>query len=154
MKLNIRPMTESDIDRVHEIEQTAHVAPWAWEVLRDCVLVGYHCRILELDQEDNPQIIGYTISRFSERVFHILNLCIAKEFQHQGYGRVLLTSLLNSVVNSNAIDNVVLEVRPSNKIAIHLYATMGFKQKEIKRNYYNDKPVLEDAILLEKKLST
>jgi len=45
-----------------------------------------------------------------------------------------------------------LEVRPSNLIALNLYQSLGFKQAEIKKDYYNEQGQIEDAILLKKVL--
>lgn len=40
-------MTESDIDAVYAIEKDVHIAPWSRDILRDCVRVGYDCRVFE-----------------------------------------------------------------------------------------------------------
>ncbi|RYW12480.1 ribosomal-protein-alanine N-acetyltransferase, partial [Legionella pneumophila] len=47
MILNIRRMKDSDIENVYSIETNVHIAPWSKDILRDCVLVGYDCRVLE-----------------------------------------------------------------------------------------------------------
>lgn len=151
---NIRRMTESDVDAVYAIETSAHITPWSKNILRDCVLVGYRCLVLELQMDKSKIIGGYAICRHADNSCHLLNLCIAKELQSQGYGRIFLQELLNSLVLFKDIKNVILEVRPSNKIALHLYETMGFEQVEIKRDYYKDTEQIEDAIFLRKNLFT
>lgn len=150
MILNIRRMKDSDIDNVYAIETNVHIAPWSKEILRDCVLVGYDCRVLEIAGTDNPVLGGYIISRLNEKECHILNFCIAKPLQFKGLGRKLLQKVLYSLSKFTKIESVVLEVRPSNHAAMHLYTTMGFEQVEIKKDYYKDKDSTEDAILLKK----
>ncbi|HAT8995733.1 TPA: ribosomal-protein-alanine N-acetyltransferase, partial [Legionella pneumophila subsp. pneumophila] len=49
MILNIRRMKDSDIENVYSIETNVHIAPWSKDILRDCVLVGYDCRVLEIN---------------------------------------------------------------------------------------------------------
>ncbi|HAT1659536.1 TPA: ribosomal protein S18-alanine N-acetyltransferase [Legionella pneumophila] len=150
MILNIRKMKDSDIENVYSIETNVHIAPWSKDILRDCVLVGYDCRVLEINNGDSPILAGYIISRISNNSCHILNLCIAKPLQSKGLGRKLLQTVLYSLSKYTQTESVILEVRPSNSAALHLYETMGFEKIEIKKDYYKDKNSVEDAILLKK----
>ncbi|MFO3362828.1 ribosomal protein S18-alanine N-acetyltransferase [Legionella pneumophila serogroup 1] len=152
MILNIRRMKDSDIENVYSIETNVHIAPWSKDILRDCVLVGYDCRVLEINNGDSSILAGYIISRISNNSCHILNLCIAKPLQSKGLGRKLLQTVLYSLSKYNQTESVILEVRPSNSAALHLYETMGFEKVEIKKDYYKDKNSVEDAILLKKLL--
>ncbi|HAT9216274.1 TPA: ribosomal-protein-alanine N-acetyltransferase [Legionella pneumophila subsp. pneumophila] len=152
MILNIRRMKDSDIENVYSIETNVHIAPWSRDILRDCVLVGYDCRVLEINNGDSSILAGYIISRISNNSCHILNLCIAKPLQSKGLGRKLLQTVLYSLSKYTQTESVILEVRPSNSAALHLYETMGFEKVEIKKDYYKDKNSVEDAILLKKLL--
>ncbi|MFO2678724.1 ribosomal protein S18-alanine N-acetyltransferase [Legionella pneumophila serogroup 1] len=153
MILNIRRMKDSDIENVYSIETNVHIAPWSKDILRDCVLVGYDCRVLEINNGDSSILAGYIISRISNNSCHILNLCIAKPLQSKGLGRKLLQTVLYSLSKYTQTESVILEVRPSNSAALHLYETMGFEKVEIKKDYYKDKNSVEDAILLKKLLN-
>lgn len=152
MILNIRRMKDSDIDNVYAIETDVHIAPWSKEILRDCVLVGYDCRVLEINHGDSPILGGYIISRISADNCHILNFCVAKPLQSKGFGRKLLQTMLYSLSKFSQIHYAILEVRQSNAVALHLYETMGFERVEIKKEYYKDKHSTEDALLLKKTL--
>ncbi|HAU0235022.1 TPA: GNAT family N-acetyltransferase, partial [Legionella pneumophila] len=132
MILNIRRMKDSDIENVYSIETNVHIAPWSKDILRDCVLVGYDCRVLEINNGDSSILAGYIISRISNNSCHILNLCIAKPLQSKGLGRKLLQTVLYSLSKYTQTESVILEVRPSNSAALHLYETMGFEKVEIK----------------------
>lgn len=145
-------MKDSDIDSVYAIETDVHIAPWSRDILSDCVLVGYDCRVLEIHNGDSAVLAGYIISRMSDENCHILNFCIAKPLQSKGYGRKLLQTVIYSLSKFSAIKYVILEVRPSNSAAIHLYEAMGFEKSEIKKDYYKDENSVEDAILLKKVL--
>ena len=152
MKINIRRMKEDDIENVYSIETDVHIAPWSKDILRDCVLVGYDCRVLEINHGDNPTLGGYIISRLSNNTYHILNFCIAKPLQSKGLGRKLIQTVLHSLPQVTQAEAVVLEVRPSNFASLHLYQSMGFETVEIKRNYYQENNSVEDAIFLKKNL--
>lgn len=150
MLLNIRRMRELDIDQVYAIETDVHIAPWSKEILKDCVLVGYDCRVLEINNNNSLIMGGYIISRFTNESCHILNLSVAKPLQSRGFGRQLLQTLLYFLQKFTKINVVVLEVRPTNKAALHLYKSMGFVETEVKQGYYNDSAGIEDAVLLKK----
>ena len=144
-------MQNSDIDSVYAIETVAHRAPWSREILSDCVFVGYDCRVLEVDNvtEMGVELASYVISRYTDNICHILNLCVATALQGKGYGQLLLQNVIDSPTKP-AIDLVILEVRPSNKVALRLYEKMGFQQVSTKRGYYRDGLSIEDAVVLHK----
>jgi ribosomal-protein-alanine N-acetyltransferase len=150
MKPKIRPMQQSDIDSVYAIELASHRAPWSREILSDCVLVGYDCRVLELKEKQLKQVLGYVICRHSFTVCHILNICISPPNQGKGYGSLMLKSILDSLSSKRNINSVILEVRPSNLAALALYNKFGFQQDTIKKGYYIDGESFEDAIVLKK----
>jgi ribosomal-protein-alanine N-acetyltransferase len=152
MTFHVRPMKKTDIDEVYAIELLAHRAPWSHEILGDCVLVGYDCRVLEIQQSHQPKLVSYIISRYYANYCHVLNLCVDPEYQGRGYGKFLLQNLLDSLINGPCTA-IILEVRPSNTPALRLYQKMGFHQIGIKEKYYSDDFGMEDAVLLEKKLA-
>lgn len=151
MDINIRPMKLFDLDEVYAIEKDVHIAPWSKEIIRDCMLVGYDCRVLHANKNETTLVAGYIISRLNANNYHILNFCIEKSLQSKGYGRLLLEYVLASLAIYPQLDSVYLEVRPSNKAAIALYKKLGFEQVGIKADYYKDTTHPEDAIVLEKK---
>lgn len=152
MILNIRHMKQTDIDAAYFIETDVHRAPWSKEILKDCVLVGYDCRMLEMKNGDQLIPGGYIISRITGESCHILNFCIARPLQSKGFGRKLLQSLLFSLSKCSQVKNVLLEVRPSNSQAIHLYSALGFEEIDVKKDYYKDNLGIEDALVFQKNL--
>lgn len=151
MALQVREMQISDVDAVYAIELAAHRAPWTWEILRDCIYVHYDCRVLEATKNKRQELIGFIISRPQENMYHILNVCIAPACQRKGCGEFLLTNMIDSMAGK-LIDALILEVRPSNLPALHLYQKLGFEQVGIKRGYYRDPQGIEDAVVLQKNL--
>ena len=150
MKAKVRQMQEIDVDSVYAIEIATHRSPWSRQILSDCVLVGYDCRVIELEQS---RLVGYIICRRNLNIFHILNLCVTLTEQGKGYGKALLQTVLDSLKEDTTIDSVILEVRPSNLAALGLYEKFGFYQDGMKEDYYEDESGTEDAILLKKIVS-
>ena len=144
-------MQVKDIDAVYGIELSAHRAPWGRAIFKDCLLIGYDCRVLEANIDNKLEITGYIISRYQDSLCHVMNLCIAPKHQKKGLGQYLLNSLIESLANIN-ISALILEVRPSNLSALALYRKMGFDEIDIKKSYYHDAGKKEDAIVLAKTL--
>lgn len=135
-------MTHFDIEPILSIENEAYEFPWSRGILLDCLKAGYHCFVYEVDDEIKAYIIFSTVLDEA----HLLNICIAPEYQHQGYGLSFLKWLMNTAKTMN-IKTLYLEVRLSNEVAIHLYQTLGFNEIGIRANYYPAKKGKEDAQL-------
>ena len=139
----IRPMRETDLDDVLSIEREAYEFPWSREIFRDCLRVGYSCRVLEFD----GKVSAYGMLQIAAGKSRLLNLCVRAGLHRRGLGRCLLTFLID-VARSRQTRTVVLEVRPSNAAARRLYASMGFTEVGVSRGYYPARTGREDAMIL------
>jgi [ribosomal protein S18]-alanine N-acetyltransferase len=145
--LRLRPMRAADLPAVMTIELRAYPYPWTEGIFRDCLRVGYSCWLLE----DRDSIAGYGVMSVGAGEAHILNLCVASDHRGKGHGRKILTHLLYMARRLKA-DTALLEVRPSNAPALHLYHSLGFNEVGMRRDYYPDKNGREDALILAKAL--
>lgn len=143
----IRPMSEADLPAVVAVEQASYHFPWSEGVFRDCLRVGYTCRVVELAGE----IIGHAILSLGAGEAHVLNLCVREQFRCRGVGRRLLEHLLERG-RAAGMAEAFLEVRPSNTAAIRLYQSMGFRQVGLRRGYYQAVGGREDAAVLRRPL--
>ena len=78
---------------------------------------------------------------------HLLNVCIAREYQGNGYGKRLIRRMID-VARWHRAERIFLEVRPSNTAAIALYDQLGFNEIGRRPNYYPGKRGREDAIVM------
>ncbi|MGH8283730.1 MAG: ribosomal protein S18-alanine N-acetyltransferase [Gammaproteobacteria bacterium] len=138
-----RPMREEDVRAVMVIEKHAYQFHWNEGIFRDCLRVGYGCWIMEL----GGGIGGYGILSLVVGEAHLLNVCVAPEWQHQGYGRLLLEHFIELARERGAYQ-MLLEVRPSNQPALRLYHARGFEESGLRRNYYPGAHGREDALIL------
>ena len=139
-RLRLRTMVLSDVPFILNIERDSYPFPWSEGIFRDCIRVGYFCRVIEL----RGVITGYGVMSFGANEAHILNLCIHREMRDQGAGRMLLQYLLNAARTAGMHD-AFLEVRPSNYGAINLYESVGFVRIGVRKSYYQASPGREDA---------
>lgn len=68
---------------------------------------------------------------------HITNVAVDPAYQGQGLGRKLMNEL-TSRVKALGVDSMTLEVRPSNKVAINLYTSLGFRSVGQRPKYYTN----------------
>lgn len=136
-------MAESDVPDVVTIERAAYQFPWSEGIFRDCLRVGYVCRVITVGKP----VIGYGVMSVGAGEAHILNLCVAAAYRCRGLGRRLLEYLLDRGAAAGMAE-AFLEVRPSNAAAIRLYLSLGFEQVGTRRGYYQAIGGREDAAVL------
>jgi len=139
----IRPMVDADVRRIVEIERASYQFPWSEGIFRDCLRVGYICRVGLAGEE----LAGYGIMSSGAGEAHVLNLCVRQSWRCRGFGRAMLEHLLGRAAASGAHE-AYLEVRPSNTAAIRLYQTLGFEPVGVRRGYYQAVGGREDAAVL------
>jgi [ribosomal protein S18]-alanine N-acetyltransferase len=145
--VDIRPMHELDVPVIVVIERDAYQFPWSEGIFRDCLRVGYVCRVIDVGGDMG----GYGIMSVGAGEAHILNVCVREEYRCRGFGRKLLLYLLDRA-RASGMYEVFLEVRPSNTAAARLYHSMGFEQIGVRRGYYQAAVGREDAAVLRRVL--
>ena len=142
-RVEIRPMHELDVPVIAAIERAAYQFPWSEGIFRDCLRVGYVCRVIDIDGE----LGGYGIMSLGAAEAHILNVCIRDVFRSRGFARKILLYLLERARGAG-MREAFLEVRPSNVAAARLYHSLGFEQVGVRRGYYQATVGREDAAVL------
>lgn len=145
---NFRLMRESDLDAVIAIEEAVYPFPWTRGIFSDCLNIGYLCRVLEV----KGKIVAYSVMSVAVSESHLLTIVVPEKEQGKGYGKKMLNEMIRQAVNDNA-STMYLEVRTSNKTAIHLYHQRGFNELGIRSNYYPAEQGREDALILALDLS-
>jgi ribosomal-protein-alanine N-acetyltransferase len=143
----IRPMRATDVAEVVMIERASYQFPWSEGIFRDCLRVGYVCRVITVSR----QVGAYGVMSFGAGEAHILNLCVSETYRRNGMGKRLLATLMERAAAAGMTD-AFLEVRPSNTGAIRLYLSLGFEQVGTRRGYYQAVGGREDAAVLKRVL--
>jgi [ribosomal protein S18]-alanine N-acetyltransferase len=147
--VQIRAMTEGDVLQVIETERASYQFPWSEGIFRDCLRVGYVCRVVVRA----GALVGYGVMSAGAGEAHILNLCVREGERCRGVGRLLLEHLLSRAAAAG-MSEAYLEVRPSNTAAIRLYQSVGFEPIGVRRGYYQAVGGREDAAVLKLALHT
>ena len=142
-RTEIRHMMPADLKAVARIEKVAYNYPWSLGIFRDCLLAGYHSIVLDV----GGAVTGYAIMSSAAAEAHVLNICVHPAARRIGYGRRLLNALIVRA-HELEVDQVFLEVRPSNQSAMNLYRTAGFIEIGVRPAYYQAEFGREDAVIL------
>ena len=83
LRITHRRMSEADLGAVIDIETAAYMFPWSIGIFRDCLRVGYTCRVLTAGEI----IGGYGIMSMGAGEAHILNVCVRADLRGSEIGR-------------------------------------------------------------------
>lgn len=138
--LRIRPMLMADLAAVTRNETRAYAFPWSPGIFVDCLSADYECWVLA----EGDELLGHGILSAAVGEAHLLNLCVGRDHQGRGLGRLLLDWMVARARSRHATV-VFLEVRPSNRAACQLYDSYGFCDVGRRVGYYPDARGSEDA---------
>jgi ribosomal-protein-alanine acetyltransferase len=158
----VRSARTKDANSIINIHRDAFKEPWPEEYYRRKSYWGGHTTLVVEGARPGTgskhvagfidyQLANKKIFLFletNEKNVHIRQLATAAENRRKGIGRSLMMECIERGRQEDAT-SVNLEVRKSNKPAIHLYESLGFKPTGIHQRYYRDG---EDAILMNLKL--
>jgi ribosomal-protein-alanine N-acetyltransferase len=143
-RIEIRPMTEGDLDEIMQIERKSFPTPWSRRLFERELLLPYAHAFVALEAPMAP-VVGYLCLWLVEGQTHILNLAVHPERRRRGIGSLLLRYGLDYSREKGARE-ITLEVRRSNYKAISLYRRFHFEPRGIRPRYYSDSG--EDAVIM------
>jgi len=146
-----------DLQDLVAIEAQLSSSPWTLQnfegsVNSSHVCVGVKCSGKNLTQ-DSPWIAYAVFSLVADEA-ELLLLGVDKHYQGRGIAKALLQNMETLLMDY--ADEMFLEVRASNEVAIGLYDGLGFNCVGERRNYYpssNGSGGREDALIYGKNIS-
>lgn len=142
----LRKMTVQDLDQVMQIERTVFTLPWSQESYAG-ELKNSFANYLVVDIAGEVAAYGGIWVVFGEA--HITNIAVHVKYQQRGLGRALM-QCLEQIARQKRADHIYLEVRPSNRKAVYMYAELGYGPSGTRKAYYTDNG--EDALIMSKLL--
>ena len=142
-------MQLADLSIVLTNERQAYAHPWTEGTFRDCVKGDYETWLVVFHGRN----IGHGILSAAAGEAHLLNVCIAPQYQGHGHGRHLVLFMLQRAKLRGA-RSIFLEVRLSNLRAYKLYENLGFNEIGIRKDYYPAFGGREDALVLAMELAS
>ena len=145
--MNIRAITREDAAAIHAIQSMCpQAAQWHVEDYRQ--LADDSCGMVlaaELVGASPQELVGFAAFHRVADQAELRNLAVAPQRQRRGIARALLQSGISKLREAGA-RRIFLEVRPSNRAALELYASLGFRLVSIREGYYQNPP--EQALVM------
>jgi tRNA threonylcarbamoyladenosine biosynthesis protein TsaB len=142
--LSWQPMRHEDIESVMTIENQAYPFPWTSGNFKDSINAGYEALLLK----EHGTIIGYMVWMRVVDEAHLLNITLLPARQGHGLGSWMMRHFL-AQAQAQQLNQLLLEVRPSNPRAISMYRKFGFEQIGLRKGYYPAGPTQrEDAVVM------
>jgi [ribosomal protein S18]-alanine N-acetyltransferase len=144
---SIDRMRSRDLDEVVAIERASFTLPWSrgaflYEMEQNRVA---RCWVMR----DEGRLVGYVCLWEIGDELHVTNIAVHPDSRQRGLGRTLLATVLEDA-RRERLRIVGLEVRPSNREALSLYESFGFRVVGRRKGYYYDTG--EDALVMELRL--
>ncbi len=145
MNIEFRRMNFEDIPAVHKLECMLFPDPWS----QNSFFIEVSAKNISFPfiVEENNKIIGYIICWYYINELHIGNIAVASDQQGKGIGKHILERIFGFFGD---YEIAYLEVRETNRVAIHLYETFGFNIAYHRKSYYTNG---EDALVMVKNRS-
>ncbi|WP_235941455.1 ribosomal protein S18-alanine N-acetyltransferase [Paenibacillus puerhi] len=136
-------MSLEDIPAICHIEKESFTTPWTAAAFQNELTNNQFANYIVLEYEG--KIAGYGGMWLIMEEAHVTNIAIGAAYRGRKLGDRLLTEMQRTAGSLGA-QRMTLEVRPSNEVALGLYAKKGFRSVGVRRGYYTDNQ--EDALIM------
>jgi ribosomal-protein-alanine N-acetyltransferase len=141
-RYRIRSAVPADAAPLVAIERRCFSDPWNETSFREALDSPWSFGLVA---HTGHAIAGYLIGREVAGTGEVLNLAVSPDFRRRGVARALLRAGL-ALLRKRHVDEVFLEVRESNRSALALYMSSGFRPVGQRSAYYRNPK--EDALVL------
>lgn len=136
-------LTETSSESCYQLHLQGQPSPWSRKIFNDCLSKPYFAYTLSQQE----QLLGYYIAMTVLDEVTLMDIVVQPSEKGKGYGKALLQHLITRCHQTN-MQQIWLEVRESNAVAIHIYEQLGFVLVEQRMNYYPTATGKEDALIM------
>ena len=123
-QLQIRPMRNSDVDSVAQIDNQCFTDLWqqSKEAVERAFELSNHATVAILGGD----VAGFQISTSHKSIAHLARLAVNPKFQGKHIGQALVQEMLDHF-HKPWIKEITVNTQQDNKISLNLYRKMGFE---------------------------
>ena len=149
-EVHVREAERADLLAVFHIEQEAFPQPWPFSAFERFLDEPGFLVAQVRDDADSREtatagyVVADVVPNHGEALGHVKDIAVAEECRGRGVGRGLLQQALTVLATEN-VASVKLEVREANETAKRLYRGFGFEQRGRLPRYYSNG---EDALVM------
>lgn len=139
MSLFLRRSTTADLESIMLLETSTFVDDaWPVDAMRRELESEHAYYLVAVDgtRDDDP-LLGYAglLAPLGSGQGDIQTIAVTQAARGRGIGRALVQALIGEA-RRRTVRELFLEVRADNPVAQSLYASLGFEQIGVRRNYY------------------
>lgn len=133
--MEIRPMTDGDLDAVARLYLDAYGVSWTPEGARAYLEKFYRfdpalCLVATLEGRLGGAVLGYSFEKESGVVLFIQELMVHPDHRSRGYGKSLVTQLRESLVKRPSHVKVKPLVKADTGV-LNFYNSLGFEKDRV-----------------------
>lgn len=140
--LAIEKMKAEDLPAVLAIENVSFATPFTENLFR--MELDLNVAHLYVARKDGA-VVGYIDYWRVGPEVHLITVAVHPDWRKHKIGSTLVEFMLEDA-QKNSVEQISLDVRPSNEAAISLYRKFGFQKTGLRKGYYRDNN--EDALVL------
>lgn len=141
--IEIRPLVETDVDALYEIETLCFAKPWSKESILHDIKENVCARYIVITVDG--VLAAYAGMWLIIDEAHVTNIAVHPSYRGGGYGEMVLRALM-TLAKDTCMGLMTLEVRRTNLVAQALYHKVGFLDVGYRKRYYEDNG--EDALVM------
>jgi len=145
LRVRLRELRVSDIDRLVALEHRCFDSPWSRGMYAE-ELNRPDGDAVRLGAEDGDLLVGAAVAARLGDSWHILNVMVDPASRRQGVAGQLVREILERTSELGVQEGWTLEVRERNDAAIALYEGFGFVNRGRRPGYYAETG--EDALVM------
>lgn len=135
--VSARPAVEEDFDQILAIEHLCYPEPWTEGHFYQELRKPYSRVLVLTDDETDSVVLGYIVYWMQVEGVSLHNLAVDPKWRGLGLARRMLQIMINETVRDE-IPKILLEVRETNRAAIKLYQSVGFKATHTRQKFYKN----------------
>ncbi len=136
-KLSPRPACPEDLDTILAIETMSHPGPWSRTGFEKELSTPWSRFLVLTDDETDTRIFGYIVYWIQTEGVSLLNITVDPAWRGLGLSRRLMQLMIQETIREE-IPRILLEVRESNRTAIRLYESCGFRKTHERKGFYSN----------------
>ncbi len=143
-RVRIGRMSLQDLPRVREIEASAFAVPWPRDAYRAEIQENKVADYI-VARDDDDTVVGFAGMWVIFDEAHVTTIAVDRHHRGMRIGYRLMLALIDRALQRGA-RWMMLEVRPSNSVALRMYRRLGFRDVALRKRYYSDNG--EDAVVM------
>ena len=135
-----KELSANHASQMHDVYRQSFATPWSKGFFHS---IDHHYLTIGAFDSHANKLIGFIMANYVLNEAEIIAICVIKPYRNQAIGQ----SLLHNMIEYKKIKSLFLEVNEQNRQALHIYTKLGFKQINIRKNYYKIGNKLHNAIV-------